>query len=197
MAKLNLNLTDYATQSMGADLIPAGSYHVKVTSTELIANQMDNSKARLVIWKEVVSGQHAGSVIKDSLNVLNPNADAERISREALKTYLTVTGCPNPNACEDSDILVGKELIVKIDIKPSSFKDRQTGEMKTVDQNNVKKRLEFTGTAPADAMPTAATDTPTKSAIADNGAAVFGQANTMMNPTTAAAPAAGKNPWDK
>lgn len=115
--KLNLDLTETKVQSpSGYSLVPAGEYDVTVVKAEL--KETKAGGAMLILGYEVQSGEFAGKIIKDTMNIVNQNADATRIGLERLKTVANATGHKNPNKIADSDELLNlNPFSVIVDVK--------------------------------------------------------------------------------
>lgn len=137
MAKLALNLSEVKAEGSGFDYIPAGTYAVKITDSEVTETKAKTGHI-LTLSLQVIDGQYAGSTIADRINVNNPNPDAVKIGLARLKRYLESVGL-NPNFIEDSNVLHGKKVIVRVDERPFTITDERTGEQKQINGCDVKK----------------------------------------------------------
>jgi hypothetical protein len=110
MAKLNLSLADVKVNTgsgNGFSIVPTGKYEVVVGSADV--GDTKNGKS-LIVGYAIVSGEHEGKLVKDFLNIVNPSAEAQRISHERLATIAWATNAPLKNgSLEDSDDLLGKD----------------------------------------------------------------------------------------
>ncbi len=115
--KLNMDLSGVQEESRSEfSLIPAGEYSVKVVSAEV--KETKSGGAGLIIGLQVVGGECDGKKIKDFLNIVNSNQDAERIGKQRLKLIASLVGVKNPNKIADTDeLLTGKVISVLVDVK--------------------------------------------------------------------------------
>jgi hypothetical protein len=86
--------------------LPQGKYLcVLMSSEEKDTKAKAAGKAKkgtmLVLKFQVIEGEYKGRQLFDRLNILNDNADAERISRSALKALCKAVGVPSPNNSAD------------------------------------------------------------------------------------------------
>lgn len=108
MAKLGLSLKGVELQKAGTGeftIVPSGTYTVNVGSVEV--KETKNGHA-LILGYKILDGEHAGKMIKDFLNIVNPSADAQRIALERLATVAWATNL-GKDTVDDSDELLGKE----------------------------------------------------------------------------------------
>ena len=136
--KLNLDLSSVEVRTpSNYSLVPAGEYDVTVVKAEL--KDTKSGGAMLILGYEVMSGEHAGKVIKDTMNIVNQSAEATRIGLERLKTVANATGHKNPSKIADSDELLNlNPFLVIVDVKDD-------GQYK----NNVVKAVIKTSTEPS------------------------------------------------
>jgi Protein of unknown function (DUF669) len=108
MAKLGLNLSGVELQKSGSSgygVVPTGTYKVVVGKTEVKETKAGHA---LILGYEIVEGEFEGKLIKDFLNVVNPSAEAVRISMERLATVAWATNL-GKSTVDDSDDLLNKE----------------------------------------------------------------------------------------
>ena len=106
--KLGLDLSENKVSAPSTyTTVPAGEYVVNVAKMEVKDNK-SRTGAYLETGYEVLEGTLAGAMIKDIINISNPNKEAERIGRDRLKTIATYIGHKNPNKIADTDEIVGK-----------------------------------------------------------------------------------------
>ena len=128
MAKLNLSLADGKVNTgsgSGFSIVPTGKYEVVVGSADV--GDTKNGKS-LIVGYAITSGEHEGKLIKDFLNIVNPSAEAQRISLERLATIAWATNAPmNNGVLGDTDDLIGKE---KFEISVEQVDDGEYKNMK-------------------------------------------------------------------
>jgi len=160
MAKLGLDLTNNKLVGQGADFIAAQGDLVYQISELDLKQKEGSSNIGLVVRCEVIEGRYKGCVTEEYLNIAHSNEDAERISRDTLKTIATVIGHPNPNIINDTDELlnlkpfIGRIVAVKEKVK------QQDGSFKFYNKNRIKKFMEFNGEVPAEPTPVNLDNTP-------------------------------------
>lgn len=107
--KLNLSLANVQVQkpSAGYGVVPTGTYTVKVAKTEV---KDTKSGSALILGYEVLEGEHAGVLVRDFLNIVNPSEKAQTIALERLATVAWATNAPmKKGVLEDSEDLVNGE----------------------------------------------------------------------------------------
>lgn len=114
---MNLDLTA-AKVFTGRTLLPVGIYNMKITDTEV--SETNSGGHALKVTFTVLDGEHEGKSIVEMLNIVNSNADAQRIALNSLKTILTVGGHANPNHLADSDEMLALNMRVSLDQKEST-----------------------------------------------------------------------------
>jgi hypothetical protein len=125
----------------------------QIISDELVVKD-NGARQRLVLCWEILDGPHAKRRIWDSLNIVNPSADAENISKRAVIRLCEIHGIPTP--LRDSSLL---------HFKPTRIKVRTDPPKNGYDAKNVIKGYSSaTGAVPA--APPAAASTPTAGASA-------------------------------
>lgn len=117
MAKLNMDLSGVKEETSSAfSLVPAGDYEVKVVSADV--KETKSGGAGLILGLEILSGDQSGKKIKDFINIVNSNVDAERIGKQRLKLIAMLVGVKNPNKVADTDeLLTGKPVVVSVDVR--------------------------------------------------------------------------------
>lgn len=149
MSELNLNLEAVKTQSARV-VVPTGNYPVEIKTVEV---KESNNKGNYYIkaGMYIQDGEYKGTNVDALFNIVNKNADAQRIGLSQLKTVLTVAGYHNPNFLKDSSELVGLRFNAYIEEEDHTFKN-DAGETIETTQNRVKSFYEYsenTGTAAA------------------------------------------------
>lgn len=113
------------------DLLPDGWYDVTITKAE-VGPTKAGTGTKIDVRYDVTGPTHQGRAVFASLNIRNPNADAERIGREQLGEVMRSLGL---SRVQDSDELIGGNLCIKVKIKKASAKDLAAGY--TQDRNEV------------------------------------------------------------
>lgn len=95
--------------------LPAGEYSVRIADAEIMATKAGTGqyiKMRL----DVTGPSHQGRVVFTNINIQNPSQKAEEIGRQQLGSIMRAINLP---ALQDTDQLVGGELIVKLSVTKS------------------------------------------------------------------------------
>ena len=124
MAKLNLSLSNVEMEKPKSEFwtVPAGKYTVKVGKAEI--KETRNGGAAVIFGYEIQDGEYAGKLIKDFVNIINQNPEAQRIGLQRLKTVAFATGFEGSNL-DDTDQLIGKESFeVVVDVKEQQVDDK-------------------------------------------------------------------------
>lgn len=107
MAKLGLDLSENKVSKPSVfTTVPAGEYKVVVAHAEI--KEAKSGGNYIEFGYEIVDGSLAGAMVKDIVNIINANKEAERIGRDRLKTIAVATGAKNPNKIADTDELLNK-----------------------------------------------------------------------------------------
>jgi hypothetical protein len=107
MADLRGHYDSEAEPSSGFEVLPAGTYTVKITGGDWknsnAKDEYGNLKGGryLQIDMEVVDGPHQGSVIVDRFNLDNPSREAVRIANSQFAALRKAVGIPNPKDTAD------------------------------------------------------------------------------------------------
>lgn len=147
------------------DPLPAGEYTMQVIESK-IEDTKTGSGQMLVLTIEVINGPHTNRRIWDRLNIVNQNADAQRIAQRALADLCLAIGV---SSVRDTEELHFKPFVGRVGIRTD--KTGQYGPQNTV-------RYKTKGGAAPSAPNTATTRT-------QNGAA----------PSAAATKPTGNRPW--
>ena len=143
MAQLGytINQNDLPEDQGDFSPIPAGEYHVKVNDAEICNTKAGNGQY-IKLRLDVVGPSHQGRVIFSNINIQNASQKAEEIGRQQLGAIMRAINLP---ALQDTDQLIGGELVVKVSIR----KSEEYG-----DQNEVKSYKAIGGSAaPAPSQP--------------------------------------------
>ena len=142
MANLNFNANE-VEPSAPITILPPGRYPMAITKTEMKPTRAGNG-SYLSVEFTISSGNGANRKLWANLNLDNPNQQTVDIARRELSAICHAVGVLQVN---DSDELLGRELMVDVGIE----KNGQTGE----DTNRVKGYAAIGAQAPKGAMPTA------------------------------------------
>jgi len=108
-----VNLGDIEEQEY--ELIPEGDY-----TAQIVASEMKDTKAGtgqyLELRIQILEEPYQGRLVFDRLNLVNPNSVAVEIGQRALLQICKAVGVED---LEDSEQLHGREMKVKIKIKPA------------------------------------------------------------------------------
>jgi hypothetical protein len=92
------------------DLIPEGWYNATITKAELNKTKAGTGD-KIDMRYDITGPTHQGRVVFGSINVRNPNPDAEKIARQQLGEIKLPVGHTKIN---DSDELVGAPIVVRV-----------------------------------------------------------------------------------
>lgn len=113
------------------DLLPEGWYDATITKAEVGLTKAGTG-TKIDVRYDITGPTQQGRVIFASLNIRNPNLEAERIGREQLGEVMRAIGLAK---VQDSDEMIGGTLSIKVKIKKASAKDIAAGY--TQDRNEV------------------------------------------------------------
>ena len=130
------------------DLLPEGWYDATISKAE-VGNTKAGTGTKIDVRYDITGPTQQGRVIFASLNIRNPNPEAERIGREQLGELMRAIGLTK---VQDSDELIGGQVCIKVKIKKASAKDIAAGY--TQDRNEVAGWKAISGSMGA--MPKAA-----------------------------------------
>lgn len=154
MAALDFNMSEVETdeRTQSRELLPTGDYVMHVASTDVKRTKRGDGSF-LTVCFEILRGPHARRKIWTNFTLTNPNADAERIGRQQLKSLATAVGKPN---LTDSDQLLEIDFVGTVGVEKGSagYEPR----------NNVKAFKALRAEAPKAAAPAPA---PAKAKVAD------------------------------
>jgi hypothetical protein len=143
MAKFGFNIAEVEANTPASyDPIPEGDYQLKALEAE------EKTTARgdgtyIKVKFEVVRGPHAGRLMWQNFNVVNPSETAQRIGRQQLAAWAAACGRPD---ADDTDKLLERPFTASVGI------ERGTGGYK--DSNRIKAFLmPADESAPAPAAP--------------------------------------------
>jgi hypothetical protein len=110
----NFNPADIPEDDRNFDPIPAGTYKMQVIESRL-EDTKSGSGQMLVLTLEVIDGQYQNRRVWDRLNIVNDNADAQRIAQRALADLCLQIGVA---PLKDSEQLHFKPFMGKVTIQP-------------------------------------------------------------------------------
>ncbi len=113
-------------------VIPESWQKFVIVGDELTDTKAGNGKM-LILMLQIVEGQHAGEIIKDRLNIINPSEVAQKIGQGTLKRLCNLTGVPYPPPSTEK--MYGKPIMGKVTIE--EFKSNTTG--KDLKSNKISK----------------------------------------------------------
>jgi hypothetical protein len=107
----NLDFNAHEVQpSSPMEAVPAGSYPVRITDTEI--KQTKNGNGRyLQITLDIIDGEFKGRKLFDRLNLWNPNQQAVDIARKTMSAICHATNVMQPRNHEE---LRGKYMTAKV-----------------------------------------------------------------------------------
>ncbi len=146
------------------DPLPAGDYMMQVIESK-IDDTKSGSGQMLVLTLEVVDGPNANRRVWDRLNIVNQNADAQRIAQRALADLCLAVGV---TALRDTDELHFKPFAAKIGIRQD--KSGQYGP-----QNTVRYKPRAATPGPSRAEPSTARQTNNQATAATNNKPTSGR----------------------
>lgn len=106
--------------SGGRTLVPRGKYRSVMVFESVNDNKAKNGKIFEVRW-QIVDGQHADTILRDWLNIVNPNKISQDIGQGTLKRICRLTGVPFPPP--DTSLMFGKPCLLTVNVKPD-YKDK-------------------------------------------------------------------------
>jgi hypothetical protein len=145
MAKLNFDATQVEpAEERDFSPLPAGKYQVAVSETEMKATKAGTGEY-LQITFDVQSGEHANRKLWARLNLSNPNKTAEEIAARELSAICYAVG---KMQVEDSDELVGLELLVDVGVEINKSNGEPTNRVRGYSAIEVKKPAPRSPAAP-------------------------------------------------
>lgn len=133
MAQLNYDVNAEELEST-FEPVPAGQYNVIITDSSFDNNKNNTGKV-LILTYQIMEGPFKDRKIFENLNLINPNKQAEEISKKALNSIGVALGF---NKVEDSVQLHNKMLTIEVTVKKSEEYGLQ---------NKIKKHLSYDGKA--------------------------------------------------
>mgnify|MGYP000845361311 CR=1 FL=1 len=124
MADLSaMGLDPDVEESTGSfQVLPEGTYKVVIVGDRITTTKSGTGKM-FEIKLQVIDGQYAGQTVVDRLNIINPNAIAQKIGQGQVRRLCSLTGVPYP--CPDSTMMYGKPILATI--KVEDFISNKTG----------------------------------------------------------------------
>ena len=95
--------------------LPAGWYKCVITESEEKPTKAQTG-SYIQLKLEVISGDHAGRIVFDRLNLDNPNKTAVEIAQATLSSICHAVGVMRPR---DSSELHDKPMMVKLAVRPA------------------------------------------------------------------------------
>jgi hypothetical protein len=116
MAFLGQNFTtDELPQGTGYDPLPEGWYTATITKADLNDTKSGTGQ-KIDVRYDITGPSHQGRVTFGSFNIFNQSAKAEEIGRQQFGDLLRAIGLPQ---CNDTDLLIGHSVQIKVAIKPA------------------------------------------------------------------------------
>ncbi len=111
----NFNANDQGEMRDGFDPIPVGKYLAVISASSYGPNSKGTGQV-LKLTFQVVEGDYANRLIFVNLNLVNSNAEAEKIAKIELAAICRAVGVITP---KDSSELHDKPLVIKVMIEPA------------------------------------------------------------------------------
>lgn len=89
----DLRTTEVPKKQGSYSPVPEGDYQLTVTDAEIKDTKAGTGKY-VKLTLEIVGGEHEGRKVWQLFNVVNPNPEAVRISKEQMKSMLLASGLP-------------------------------------------------------------------------------------------------------
>jgi hypothetical protein len=131
--------------------LPAGWYNATITKAEL-RDTNDKTGQYISVRYDITGPTHQGRVVFGNLNIKNKSTKAEEIGRSDLGSLMRAI---NLARVTDTDQLIGGNLSIKLDIRPSRT-DASTG--KTYEPSNDVKAYRASEGSTAPKMASAPND---------------------------------------
>jgi hypothetical protein len=165
MAKLPAAFSTENQAELGDfDPIPRGDYVAHIIESEMLDTKAGDG-SYLKLTYQILDGEHRERLLWSNLNLDNPNAKAVEIAYKHLTSLCKALGITNMG--NDSEVLHGKPVIIKVTVKP--------GNAEFGPQNSIKGYEPYTGSAP----------TPIE------------RGEATPSSKAAASASSGKKPWEK
>lgn len=116
MSFLNINLNDLPEDENSYELIPEGWYSASIDAAEVATTKAGNGQY-IKLKLKIFGPTNAGRFVFANVNIQNPNADAQRIGLGQLRSIMAAIGL---NQVQDSDQLIGGQLMIKVGVKEGS-----------------------------------------------------------------------------
>lgn len=144
MAKFGFNIAEVEANTPASyDPIPEGDYQLKALEAEEKTTARGDGTYIKVKFEVITRGPHAGRLLWQNFNVVNPSETAQRIGRQQLAAWAAACGRPD---ADDTDKLLERPFAASVGI------ERGTGGYK--DSNRIKAFLmPADESAPAPAAP--------------------------------------------
>ena len=113
---------------------PAGWYSMDITKTEVVRAKDNQQHAMLKVHLTIDASrhpEHRGRVVIENLNLWNSNETAVRIARGDLSAICRA--CGYMQVVENTDVLHGRRLAVKLGIRPATEKYSEQNDVKGYD----------------------------------------------------------------
>lgn len=135
--------------------LPAGEYPVMVDEAEMKTTKAGTGRF-LKLGMVVIGEQYAGRKLFANINIRNPNPKAEEIGLRDLASLTVAVGLA---VIEDSTDLLGKQLLVKIKVKPADGQYGPSNDVRAYKPLNGTTAKPKTAAAPAQPRQTQAATT--------------------------------------
>ncbi len=141
MAKLQQVLgaafdADAVEPQQSFDLLPAGTYTVEITETDVNETKSGTGTLLKVVHRVIDPAEHAGRLLWNRINLRNQNQQAEQIGQAQLSALCRAAGI---GVLEDSDDLIGAVVRAKVVIRPARDGYDAQNEVKGYESANASK----------------------------------------------------------
>lgn len=111
-----IDLSALPQSEQSYELLPPGWYAASITKADLKATK-DGAGQYIALRFDITGPSHQGRVVFGNLNIKNRSAKAEEIGREALGQVMRAIGLAR---VQDTDQLIGGQLLIKVAIREAS-----------------------------------------------------------------------------
>lgn len=155
LTRLNFNPANVEEMSSDFELIPHGTYPVVIVDSDIKDTKAGNGKI-LELKYQIIEGPFTSKMLIDRLNIKNPTEIAEKIAHSNLKDICNSVGFTGE--LTESSQLHGKPFSVSVEVE--EFESNTSG--KTLQSNNVTRRMKKTDVVMVEMPPPSGSDTPPK-----------------------------------
>lgn len=116
MALLKNTFQTEEVEDISFEPIPAGEYTLRVTKSEIKTTRAGNGEYISLQMEVMDEGPYNGRIVFENLNIVNPNEQAVKIARAALKQLCQAIGI---SELEDTAELHGTPFRARLKITPA------------------------------------------------------------------------------